>query len=73
MCFQKWHEEFGKFSFAGWKNINFILESKMVGLNQNQNSEQPDRIDTAWNIYFGNKWIAQLTKLFTHVLQNRCS
>ena len=24
-------------------------------------------------LYLGNNWIAQLTKLFTHVLQNRCS
>ena len=27
------------------KNSNFILESKMAELNQNQNSEQPDRPD----------------------------
>ena len=23
--------------------------------------------------YLGNKWVAQLATLFTHVLQNRCS
>ena len=50
MCFQKWHEEFGEFSFAGWKNINFILESKMAELNQNKNSKQPDRPDAAWKL-----------------------
>ena len=27
------------------KNSNFILESKMAELNQNQNSKQPDRPD----------------------------
>ena len=27
------------------KNSNFILESKMVELNQNKNSKQPDRPD----------------------------
>ena len=28
LSFLKWHKEFGKFSFAGWKIANFILESK---------------------------------------------
>ena len=28
------------------KNSDFILESKMTELNQNQNSEQPDQPDT---------------------------
>ena len=28
------------------KNSTFILESKMVELNQNQNSKQPDQPDT---------------------------
>ena len=58
------------------KNSNFILESKMAELNQNKNSKQPDRQNAVWKlcfIYLGNKWIAQLTKLFTYVLQNRCS
>ena len=58
------------------KNSNFILESKMAELNQNKNSKQPDRPNAVWKlcfIYLGNKWIAQLTKLFTCVLQNRCS
>ena len=34
------------------KNSDFILESKMVELNQNKNSKQPDRPDTVWKIYF---------------------
>ena len=34
------------------KNSNFILESKMVGLTQNKNSEQPDGPDTVWKLYF---------------------
>ena len=47
-----WHEEFGKFSFKGWKNSDFILESKMAELNQNQNSKEPDRPDAVWKLYF---------------------
>ena len=31
------------------KNSNFILESKMVELNQNKTSKQPDRPDTVSN------------------------
>ena len=59
----------------GLKNSDFILESKMVELNQNKNSKQPCRLDPVRKVYFtlNNKWIAQLTKLFTHVLQNCCS
>ena len=34
------------------KNANFILETKMAELNQNKNSKQPDRPDTAWKLYF---------------------
>ena len=34
--------------------------------------KQLDRPNTVL-FYVRNKWIAQLTKLFTHVLQNRCS
>ena len=34
------------------KNSDFILESKMVELNQKKNSKQPDRADTVWNLYF---------------------
>ena len=34
------------------KNSDFIFESKMAELNQNKNSEQPDRPDVVWKIYF---------------------
>ena len=34
------------------KNGDFILESKMVELNQNKNSKQPDRPDEVWKFYF---------------------
>ena len=34
------------------KNSNFILESKMGELNQNQNSKQPDQPDAVWRLYF---------------------
>ena len=48
------------------KNSDFILEGKMAGLNKNKNSKQPDWPDAMRKLYFflGNKWIAQLTKLF---------
>ena len=57
------------------KNSNFILEIKKAELNRNKNSKQSDWLDAVWKLYstFKNKWIAQLTKLLTHVLQNRCS
>ena len=29
-----------------------ILESKMVELNQNKNSKQPDGLDAVWKLYF---------------------
>ena len=32
------------------ENSNFIWESKMVELNQNKNSKQPDRSDTLWKL-----------------------
>ena len=32
-------------NFHRLKNSNFVLESKMAVLNQNQNSKQPDRPD----------------------------
>ena len=31
---------------------DFILESKMAGLNLNKNSEQPDQPDAVWKLYF---------------------
>ena len=39
-------------NFHRLKNSDLILESKMVKLNQNKNSEQPDRKDTVWKHYF---------------------
>ena len=50
LCFQKWHEE--RANFHRLKNSDFILKSKMVKLNQNQNSKQPDRPDTVSKLYF---------------------
>ena len=39
--------------FAGWKiAISYILENKMVELNQNKNSEQPDPPYAVWKICF---------------------
>ena len=34
------------------KNSDFILENKMVELNQNENLKQPDRSDAVCKIYF---------------------
>ena len=34
------------------KNSDFILESKIVKLNKNKNSTQPDRPDPVWKLYF---------------------
>ena len=72
LCFIKWHEEFGK-SVHMLKNCNFILESKMAELNQKFKTTRSTRCSVKTLFYLGNEWIAQLTKLFTHVLQNRCS
>ena len=35
-----------------WKVSDFILESKMAEINLNKNSEQPDRPDAVWKLYF---------------------
>ena len=35
-------------NFHKLKNSDFTLESKMVELNQNKNSKQPDRPDRSW-------------------------
>ena len=51
LCFLKWHDEFGKFSFTGWKS-DFILENKKEELNKNKNWKQPDRADAVWKLYF---------------------
>ena len=34
------------------KNSDFILESKIVELNKNRNSKQPDRPDAVRKLYF---------------------
>ena len=39
-------------NFHRLKNSNFILESKVVELNQNQNSKQQDRPDAVRKLYF---------------------
>ena len=39
-------------SFHRLKNSNFILESKMAELNQNENSKQLDRPDAVRKLYF---------------------
>ena len=49
-------------------NSNFNLESKMVEINQNKNSKQPDWPFSVRKLV--NKSISQLTKLFADVLQN---
>ena len=59
-------------NFHRLKNSDFILESKMAELNKNKNSKQPDWPGAMWKLYLGNKLIAQLTKLLTHILQNHC-
>ena len=52
LCFLKLHEEFGKFSFTGWKIPNIILKIKIAELNQNKNSKQPDLPDAVWKLCF---------------------
>ena len=37
-------------NFHRLKNSDFILESKMVELNQNQDSKQPDRPDAVYKL-----------------------
>ena len=57
LSFQKWHEEFDKFLQA--EKIDFILESKLVELNQNEYSKQWDPPDAVWKFYFTlkiNEW-----------------
>ena len=39
-------------NFHRLKNSDFILESKMVQLNQNKNSKQSDLPDAVWKLYF---------------------
>ena len=63
-------------NFIRLKNSDSILESKTAKLNQNKNSyvtTRSTRCTVKTLFYLGNKWIAQLTELFPHVLQNSCS
>ena len=39
-------------NFCKLKNSSFILKSKVVELNQNQNSKQADRPHAVWKLYF---------------------
>ena len=57
-------------NFHRLKNSDFILENKP---SRNKNSKHLDRPDAVRKLYFTWERIAQLTKHFTHVLQNRCS
>ena len=57
----------------GWKNSNFILETKIATLNQNKNSKQPDRPDAVWKLYFTLQINELFAQLFARVLQKRCS
>ena len=55
------------------ENNNFILESKVAELNQKiSKTTISTRCSVKTLFYLGSKWIAQLTKLFAHVLQNYC-
>ena len=55
------------------KNSNFILENKMAELDQKFKTTRLTKCGVKALFCLGNKWITQLTKLFTRVLQNRCS
>ena len=57
-------------NFHRLKNSDFVLENIP---SQNKNLKHLDRPDAMRKLYFIWERIAQLTKLFTHVLQNRCS
>ena len=39
-------------NFHRLRNGDFISESKMLQLNQNKKSKQPDRKNTVWQLYF---------------------
>ena len=61
-------------NFHRLKNRDFILESRMAELNQIKfETTRSTRCSDKTSFYLENKWIAQLTKLLTRVLQNRCS
>ena len=52
LCFQKWHKKDQKIFVQRLNNRDFILESKVAELNQNQNWRQPDRPDAVWKFSF---------------------
>ena len=61
-------------NFHRLNNSDFILESKMAELKKIKiQTTRSTRCSVKTLFYIGNKLIAQLTKLFTHVLQNHCS
>ena len=70
LCLLKWYEEFGKFLFIGRKITKLNDETKSKSKFKTTRST---RCSVKTLFYLGNKWIAQLAKLFTHVLQNRCA
>ena len=39
-------------NFHRLKNSDFILGNKMAEINQNQKSNQRDRLDAVWKLYF---------------------
>ena len=49
LVLSKWHGEFGKFSFKGWKIVGFFWKIKW---HQNKNWKQPDSPDAFWKLYF---------------------
>ena len=82
---QNWKENWLVLSKMTWrisqifihrlKNSDFILERKMAELNKNIKfkTSRSTRCSVKNLFYLWNKWIVQLTKIFTHVLQNHCS
>ena len=50
--FPKWHEVRNLANFPWLKNSDFILESKILELNQNKNSKQLDLPDALKKLYF---------------------
>ena len=82
---QNWKENWLVLSKMTWrisqifihrlKNSDFILERKMAELNKNIKfkTSRSTRCSVKNLFYLWNKWIVQLTKIFTNVLQNHCS
>ena len=64
--------------FLHWvKNIDSVLENNMAELIQKKKKKIQKKESTRCSVktlyHLGNELIAQLTKLFTHAMQNRCS